>query len=659
MKLQNLIHVLIGIGCIELLPGTQPVAPGSDYSGNKTAEGDDAQISLTTDGWKISASPAAEFAADGSGQAHETRVDSQEALWLPRASEITTPVEPFSPAPPTRSSFMASWDKVPGAIGYLLDVSTNDSFSDYVDGYHDLDVSNVTGHVVTGLIPDTTYYYRVRPYGAVGPDSYSEAMTVTTLPATGLIIHATFDSSITGNPNAAAIEAMINRVISIEESLFRDPVTIQIRFRYATTSPNGTPLPQGTVAQSLSVLYMAPWNTAMDGLRADATTNNDNVAVASLPGSALSTNITAKSANVRALGGNAPPAMFADGTVGVGGPYDGIVTLNSGVPFQFTRPTSSGNYDAQRATEHEVDEVMGLGSRLGHTGTDLRFPDVFSWSAAGVRNLTSNGTRYFSINSGNTNLVNFNQNPNGDFGDWLSTACPQAHPYVQNAFICKGQFSDIGATSPEGINLDVIGYDLVSPTGPPIVTTNPATLIASFSSKLNGSLNPHGLSTTFHFEYGTTTSYGLTTAPQTQTGNTSRPVSANINGLAAHTTYHFRIVASNTAGTRFGSDRVFTTLSMTGPPIVTTNPATNVTASSARLNGSVDPHGLSSTVYFQYGRTTSYGARTPNQTKTGNNYQNVNAIIGGLSAHTTYHFRMVGSNVAGARNGSDKTFTTP
>ena len=60
-----------------------------------------------------------------------------------------------------------------------------------------------------------------------------------------------------------------------------------------------------------------------------------------------------------------------------------------------------------------------------------------------------------------TNIVNFNQNPNGDFGDWLSGACPQAHPYVQNAVGCTGQFSDIAATSPEGVNLDVIGYDLV------------------------------------------------------------------------------------------------------------------------------------------------------------------------------------------------------
>jgi hypothetical protein len=57
--------------------------------------------------------------------------------------------------------------------------------------------------------------------------------------------------------------------------------------------------------------------------------------------------------------------------------------------------------------------------------------------------------------------VNFNQNPDGDLGDWFSEPCPQTHPYVQNAFACTGQDSDISAASPEGINLDVIGYDLV------------------------------------------------------------------------------------------------------------------------------------------------------------------------------------------------------
>ena len=147
--------------------------------------------------------------------------------------------------------------------------------------------------------------------------------------------------------------------------------------------------------------------------------------------------------------------------------------------------------------------------------------------------------------------------------------------------------------------------------------------------------------------------------PRLRPGDTSRPVSAIINSLAAHTTYHFRIVASNAAGTTFGSDRTFTTLAMTGPPVVMTNPAINVTASSATLNGWLDPHGLTTSVYFQYGRTTNYGNRTPNQTKTGNNYQNVLATISGLSAQTTYHFRIVATNSVGTRYSSDRTFTTP
>jgi len=196
------------------------------------------------------------------------------------------------------------------------------------------------------------------------------------------------------------------------------------------------------------------------------------------------------------------------------------------------------------------------------------------------------------------------------------------------------------------------------PPGPPLVTTNPAAFIASFSATLKGSLNPNGLSTTFHFQYGTTASYGLTTAPQTQTGDTFRPVSANIISLAANSTYHFRIVASNTAGTTFGSDTTFTTLPMTGFPVVTTNPATNVTASSARLNGTLDPHGLSTTVYFQYGTTTSYGSRTPNHIITGSNYQNVFAGISELTIGTTFHFRIVATNTVGTRYGTDRTFTT-
>jgi hypothetical protein len=397
---------------------------------------------------------------------HETRTESQTALPPPNVSEIPAQAETGLPqgSVSTRSSFLASWEKANGASSYLLDVSMDSSFRSYLDGYHNLDVGLVTGRVVTGLGPGTTYYYRVRPYNSSGRGNYSEVSSASTVATTGLTIHATFDSSITNDPNAAAIEAMINRCISIYESLFSDPITIQILFRYATTAPDGHPLRPGVTARSDNGVYHVPWSTYLAALRADAKTSNDNLANASLPTSALSTIVRPSSADGRAVGLDTPPGMFANGTVGNGGPYDGIVTLNSSAPFQFTRPITPSNFDAQRETEHEINEVMGLGSAASVSIFDPQ--DLFTWSSAGVRNITSNGTRYFSINGGVTKIVDLNQSAGMDFGDWLSTLCPQAHPYVQNASDCPGQSSDLAATSPEGIDLDVIGYDLVGAPQP-------------------------------------------------------------------------------------------------------------------------------------------------------------------------------------------------
>src|SRR4029077_3262795 len=184
------------------------------------------------------------------------------------------------------------------------------------------------------------YYYRVRAYNATGTSGDSTVMTATTAAGAGLIINGTFDSSILNNPNSAAIEAMINQAIAIYESLFSDPITVSILFRYATTNPDGTPFGSG-LAESNYVTYPIPWNTFIAALRADAKTSNDTAANASLPSNALSSNIVPSSADGRAVGLNTPPAMFANGSVGNGGPYDGIVTLNSAQRFQFSRPPSA------------------------------------------------------------------------------------------------------------------------------------------------------------------------------------------------------------------------------------------------------------------------------------------------------------------------------
>jgi hypothetical protein len=182
----------------------------------------------------------------------------------------------------------------------------------------------------------------------------------------------------------------------------------------------------------------------------DGKTAYDAAANASLPPGPITAKIVTKTAGGRAIGLDTPSGMFADGSVGAGGPYDGIITLNASKPLQFTRPVSPGNFDARTFTEHEIDEVLGLGCHLDSAAPEFLSPqDLFSWSSVGVRNTSSSGVRYLSIDSGNQNIVNLNQDPAGDFGDWLSDN------------FCAGQSPEIAATSPEGVNLDVIGYDLI------------------------------------------------------------------------------------------------------------------------------------------------------------------------------------------------------
>jgi len=89
-----------------------------------------------------------------------------------------------------------------------------------------------------------------------------------------------------------------------------------------------------------------------------------------------------------------------------------------------------------------------------------------------------------------------------------------------------------------------------------------------------------------------------------------------------------------------------------------TTAATSVTGTSATLNGTVNPNGSSTTVYFQYGTTTSYGSLTAPQIFTGSTSQTVTADVTGLSIGTTYHYRIVAKNSGGTIAGTDISFTT-
>ena len=95
---------------------------------------------------------------------------------------------------------------------------------------------------------------------------------------------------------------------------------------------------------------------------------------------------------------------------------------------------------------------------------------------------------------------------------------------------------------------------------PPTASTSPATNISYSGAILHGVVNPHGESTNYLFEYGTTHKYGAQTLIS-PAGSRSGPVAVSqaLGGLLPFTTYHYRIIAINPAGPVVGSDKSFTT----------------------------------------------------------------------------------------------------
>src|SRR2546423_879585 len=155
----------------------------------------------------------------------------------------------------------------------------------------------------------------------------------------------------------------------------------------------------------------------------------------------------------------------------------------------------------------------------------------------------------------------------------------------------------------------LVGAGSAAAATAPTASTGPVTAVGPTTATVSGSVNPNGTATTWHVESGTSTSYGSnTSAVSAGSGTSSTAVSASLTGLQPGTSYHYRFVATSTAGTGRGADGLLTTSSA---PVAVTGSASSVTATSATLNGAVNPGSRATTWYFEYGTGTGYGTKTP------------------------------------------------
>ncbi len=101
-----------------------------------------------------------------------------------RTKAITVNAIPSAPAAIaatniTGTTFEANWNSSAGATSYFLDVATDIGFTTFVAGFNNFNVGNVTTYNVTGLINNTTYYYRIRAMNSCGTGYNS--ITINTL----------------------------------------------------------------------------------------------------------------------------------------------------------------------------------------------------------------------------------------------------------------------------------------------------------------------------------------------------------------------------------------------------------------------------------------------------------------------------------------------
>ena len=135
-------------------------------------------------------------------------------------------------------------------------------------------------------------------------------------------------------------------------------------------------------------------------------------------------------------------------------------------------------------------------------------------------------------------------------------------------------------------------------------------------------------------------------------------VNADLYGLRPGQICHYRLVAANSRGTSYGSDRVFE-VPETNQPQVRTVEASRIGSSSARLAGRVNPMGLPTYFWFEYGTDKKYGSKT--EVKYASlelTPRTVFATLTELKAGTMYYYRSVAVNGSGTSRGEVATFTT-
>lgn len=253
-----------------------------------------------------------------------------------------------------------------------------------------------------------------------------------------LNIIASYDSTWTNPAELATVQTTLNDAIRNYASLYSlDNINVRITFSKMS----------GGLGASSTAVISRPYTTVRNALLSHAVTTDDLSSLGSLPSQTNNPinndpNIVLTVPNARVLG-----------IVSNSSSSDATVFLNTSIMNLTRPPTNPSFYDLRAVAQHEMDEVLGTSSGVGDTLPETA--DLFRYGGPGTRSWATGTsvTAFFSVNQGTTNIVTYNQNGQGDYGDWVV----HNPGFVQDWAGSPNQTPNLGV---ELRLLDVIGYRL-------------------------------------------------------------------------------------------------------------------------------------------------------------------------------------------------------